>query len=166
MGREVGKEAAKHKLAIMTGGGPGVMEAANRGAKETPLGCSYGCAILIPEEQSSNKYMDTCRVFKNFFIRKVMLCRFSTGFIVLPGGFGTLDELFEMLTLIKTKRVKNFPIVLMGSEYWKPMLKYFDETMLQTGTVRQEEYKYIYVTDDPSDAVSHILKQEHVRVDV
>jgi len=155
LARNVGCELAKNSFTVMTGGGPGVMEAANRGCKETG-GYSLGCNIKIPEEQDANPYLDKMITFKYFFVRKVMLTINSSGFIVLPGGFGTLDELFEMATLIQTHKVENFPVVLMGKKYWEPLMQYLEDTMVKAGTIAAEDVRKIFITDSPEEAVDFI----------
>lgn len=155
LARHVGQELAKSRFTVMTGGGPGIMEAANRGAKEAG-GYSVGCNIEIPEEQRPNPHLDKWITFKYFFVRKVMLTINSGGFIVLPGGFGTLDELFEMTTLIQTNKIKNFPIVMMGESYWRPLLDYLENTLLKMGTISADDVRKIYITDSPEEAVNFI----------
>lgn len=155
LGVEVGKKLALNGIGVMTGGGPGIMEAANKGAKEAGGG-SYGCRISILTERSQNSYLDCNLKFKYFFTRKYMLARFSIGFIALPGGFGTMDELFEMLTLVCTEKIKRFPIVLIGVEYWKPLLEYLDNTFVKNGVITAEELKLIYLTDSIDEAINYI----------
>ena len=145
--REVGGALAKLGVTTMTGGGPGIMEAANRGAKEAG-GRSIGCNIVLPMEQQPNPYVDRFIEFRYFFVRKVMLVKYSVGFIVLPGGFGTLDELFEALTLVQTRKISTFPVVLMGVEYWKPMIDFINTTLVANGTIDAEDIKLLTVTDD------------------
>ncbi|MFO1077708.1 MAG: TIGR00730 family Rossman fold protein [Planctomycetota bacterium] len=140
---------------IMTGGGPGIMEAANRGAREAN-GLSVGCNITLPHEQQPNPYLDRFIEFRYFFVRKVMLVKYSYAFVVLPGGFGTLDELFEAATLIQTRKIADFPLVLMGTEFWRPMLDFLRGTMVAQGTIAAEDVDRILVTDDPDAAVAHI----------
>ena len=122
--RELGAIIAQAKFAVMTGGGPGLMEAANRGAKEAN-GVSIGCNIVLPQEQEPNRYLDKWVEFRYFFVRKLMLVKYSYGFVAAPGGFGTLDELFEVATLIQTGKIRNFPVVLLGVEYWSPLSSSF-----------------------------------------
>ncbi|MFN6195909.1 MAG: TIGR00730 family Rossman fold protein, partial [Planctomycetota bacterium] len=121
MARDVGAGLARAGFTVMTGGGPGIMEAANRGAREAG-GLSVGCNITLPHEQKHNPYLDRFVEFRYFFVRKVMLVKYSYAFVVLPGGFGTMDELFEAATLIQTRKIEDFPLVLMGTEYWRPLL--------------------------------------------
>lgn len=157
VGVELGKELAKKGYAVMTGAGPGIMEAANKGAK-IGGGKSYGCSIKIPNEQRSNTFLDKVVEFKYFFARKVILTRFSSGFIALPGGYGTLDELFEMATLVKTDRMKSFPIVLIGCDFWQPMLTYLEQKLITYGTISESELHCFYLTDSVPEAIEHIEK--------
>ncbi|HLT24091.1 MAG TPA: TIGR00730 family Rossman fold protein [Ignavibacteria bacterium] len=154
LGRHIGGELAKMGFTVMTGGGPGVMEAVNRGAMEAG-GRSVGCNIELPFEQQPNPYMDKWVELDFFFVRKVMLLKYSYGFIVLPGGFGTLDELFETLTLIQTQKIKNFPVVVMGKDFFGPIIKQMD-VMLQEGTISEEDLKLILFTDNVDEAMAHI----------
>ena len=156
LAREVGDRLARAGFTTITGGGPGVMEAANRGAKEAD-GHSVGCSIQLPFEQSGNPYLDVMVEFHYFFVRKVMLVKYSYAFIVLPGGFGTMDEIFETATLIQTGKMKEFPIVIMGSDYWKPLLHLLVERMVPEGTIDQEDVDRLIVTDSPDEAVSRVL---------
>ena len=151
----IGKKLALHGIAVMTGGGPGVMEAANRGAKEVG-GDSYGCRIDISTERNENKYLDKNMLFRYFFTRKFMLARFSMGFIALPGGFGTMDEIFEMVTLVKTEKIAEFPIVLIGVEFWQPLIDYLETTFVANGTISQDEVKALFLTDSIDEALNHI----------
>jgi len=150
LAREVGAELAKAGFTVMTGGGPGIMEAANRGAREA-RGRSVGCNIKLPMEQHPNPYLDSFVEFHYFFVRKLMLAKYSYAFVALPGGFGTLDELFEIATLVQTGKVKQFPIVLAGVEYWTPMLDYFRKTMLAEGTIHAEDIDRFIVSDSPTE---------------
>lgn len=155
MGREVGKRIAKTGLTTMTGGGPGIMEAANRGAREAG-GRSIGCNIVLPMEQKPNPYVDKFVDFKYFFVRKVMLVKYSYAFVVLPGGFGTMDELFEALTLVQTRKIENFPVVLMGESYWRPLLDFLRLTMLGGKTISPEDMDLLTITDSPDVAIKAI----------
>lgn len=157
MARRTGHLLAAAGYAVMTGGGPGIMEAANRGAREGG-GCSIGANIQLPHEQFPNPYVERFVEFRYFFVRKVMLVKYSVAFIFMPGGFGTLDELFETLTLIQTGKINNFPVVLMGREYWQPMLDFLTETMVPGGTIDQADVDRIFVTDSPDEAVYHIVE--------
>ncbi|MEI7658352.1 MAG: TIGR00730 family Rossman fold protein [Phycisphaerae bacterium] len=151
MARAIAGRMARMGLTMMTGGGPGIMEAANRGAKEAG-GKSIGCNIILPMEQKPNPYVDRFIEFRYFFVRKVMLVKYSVGFIVLPGGFGTLDELFEALTLVQTRKISSFPIVLMGVEYWAPLMDLITKTLVRNGTIDPEDVKLLTVTDDLDEA--------------
>lgn len=156
--RTMGYMLAEAGLTVMTGGGPGIMEAANRGAQEAH-GFSISCNIHLatPEPELANPYVDKHIIFKHFFVRKVMLTKYSSGFIALPGGFGTLDELFEMATLIQTHKIKNFPLVLMGSDYWSSLVDFIRDTLLKNGTISSADLEHIFVTDSPADALYHII---------
>lgn len=156
MARDTAKLVANAGLTVMTGGGPGIMEAANRGAQEVG-GRSVGCNITLPMEQGANPYLDTFVEFDHFFVRKVMLLRYSYAFVALPGGFGTLDEVFETITLIQNKKIKNFPIVMMGTDFWAPMKDFIFDTLLKNETISPEDLRLLYFTDDPADALSCIL---------
>ncbi len=155
LARAVGAGLAKHGFTTMTGGGPGIMEAANRGARDAG-GKSIGCNIILPFEQKPNPYVDRSINFKYFFVRKVMLVKYSYGFIVMPGGFGTLDELFETLTLIQTDKISDFPVVLMGIEFWQPMLDFLRDRMVREGTIDAFDLGRFLVTDDPNEAVQYV----------
>jgi uncharacterized protein (TIGR00730 family) len=147
---------AREGFAIITGGGPGLMEAANKGAKEAG-GLSIGCNIELPFEQGTNPWVDTAIDFRYFFVRKMMFVKYAEAFVIFPGGFGTLDELFEALTLIQTHKIHNFPVILFGSEYWRGMLDWIRDTMLHEGKISPEDLDIIQVTDSPEDAVRRIL---------
>lgn len=155
LGREMGARIARLGLTTMTGGGPGIMEAANRGAKESG-GRSIGCNIVLPKEQKPNPYVDRWIEFRYFFVRKVMLVKYSVAFVVLPGGFGTLDELFEALTLVQTRKIEGFPIVLMGVDYWGPMMSFFRETLVRNATIDPQDLDLIKLTDSPDEAIAHL----------
>ena len=142
--------------AVVTGGGPGVMEAANRGCQECG-GMSIGFNIELPHEQGSNAYLDIGVTFHHFYVRKTMFVKAAEGFVVFPGGFGTADELFESLTLIQTGKVEHFPVVLFGSEYWGPLLNWIRDSALPEGTVSPADLELLTVTDDPEDAVRCVL---------
>ena len=152
--REIGKELGNIGFSIMTGGGGGLMEAANRGAKDAG-GLSIGCNIKLPKEQKPNIYLDKWIEFEHFFVRKVMLIKYSYAFVVMPGGFGTLDELFEALTLIQTKKMSNFPIVLMDKAYWKQLIKLFD-TMENEKAISSLDLDLLLITDSVEEAINHI----------
>jgi uncharacterized protein (TIGR00730 family) len=150
---------ARAGFAVITGGGPGIMEAANRGAFEAG-GISVGCNIELPFEQKPNDYLTTYLKFKYFFVRKTMFVKYSTAFLIFPGGFGTLDELFESLTLIQTRKIKNFPVILFGSEYWGGMLKWAQEMMLAEGKISDTDMRLLNVTDSPAEAVDIVVKSQ------
>ncbi|MCP3959006.1 MAG: TIGR00730 family Rossman fold protein [bacterium] len=155
--REVGGELARRGFAVMSGGGPGVMEAANRGAKEAG-GLSIGCNIELPHEQEPNPYLDHWVDFRYFFVRKVMLTKYSTGFVLMPGGFGTLDEIFETATLIQCGKIDDFPLVLMGTDYWRGMIDFMNQTMVPEGTISPADPERFLLTDSPAEAADHVLK--------
>jgi uncharacterized protein (TIGR00730 family) len=157
LARAVGSRLAKAGFTVMTGGGPGIMEAANRGAREAG-GRSIGCSIQIPDEQVGNPYLDLMVEFHYFFVRKVMLVKYSYAFIVLPGGFGTMDEIFETATLIQTGKMDDFPIVIMGSDYWRPLLRLLEEKMIPEGTIDAEDLSQLVLTDSAEEAVSLVLR--------
>ncbi|MGH2552878.1 MAG: TIGR00730 family Rossman fold protein [Chitinophagaceae bacterium] len=152
--RSLGKRIAELGFATMTGGGPGIMEAANRGAFENG-GLSVGCNIQLPFEQKPNPYVTKSITFEHFFVRKVLLVKYSYAFIIMPGGFGTMDEFFEILTLIQTKTVTDFPIVLFGKEYYQPLMEMI-EWMVDKGTISKEDLSLMLLTDDEEEAMSHI----------
>lgn len=154
LGVEVGRAVANLGFGVMTGGGPGIMEAANRGAKEAG-GLSVGCNIRLPHEQHTNKYLDRSVTFEHFFVRKVLMFKYSYAFIVLPGGMGTMDELFEALTLVQTGKIKEFPIILIGKEYWKNLMDMLD-IMVKNQTIRKEDLDIFLLTDSVEEAISHI----------
>ncbi len=153
LGRAVGARIAGLGLTTMTGGGPGLMEAANRGAKEAG-GASIGCNIELPKEQRPNPYLDRFITFRYFFVRKVMLVKYSYGLVVLPGGFGTMDELFEVLTLVQTKKISAFPVVLMGRDYWQPLVAFLQSTMVARRTIDSEDLKTFTLTDSVEEMAS------------
>lgn len=156
LARAVGAGLARQGFTVMTGGGPGIMEAANRGAKEAG-GRSIGCNIILPWEQHPNPYLDKVVDFQHFFVRKTMLIKYSYGFVALPGGFGTLDEIFEALTLIQTGKIKDFPMVLVGTEFWRPLMDgVMRDRLLAEGTISPGDLDFIKVTDSPEEAVAFI----------
>ena len=155
--REVGSLFAREEFAVVTGGGPGVMEGANRGAQEAG-GVSVGFNIRLPHEQGSNPYLDFSLTFEHFYVRKTMFVKVAEGFVVFPGGFGTLDELFESLTLIQTGKITNFPVVLFGSDYWAGLLTWIDAQLLAGGTISTEDRALLTVTDDPAVAVQTVVE--------
>lgn len=156
LAREVGSALSRIGFTVMTGGGPGIMEAANRGAKDAG-GPSVGCNILLPMEQAANPYLDREVTFRYFFVRKVMLVKYSYAFVVMPGGVGTMDELFESITLIQTGKIKSFPIVLMGIDYWRPLIEFL-KFMVEARTIDASDLDLLLVTDSIDEAMSHIQK--------
>jgi uncharacterized protein (TIGR00730 family) len=154
LARKVGARLAQMGFTVMTGGGPGIMEAASRGAKEAG-GFTVGCNIVLPEEQMVNPWVDRSITFDHFFVRKVMLVKYSYAFVVMPGGLGTMDELFEALTLIQTKKIDNFPVVLMGTEYYRPLMSVVFK-MVAAGTISNTDLDLLLVTDSIDDAMDHI----------
>jgi uncharacterized protein (TIGR00730 family) len=160
--RETARRFAEAGLAVVTGGGPGAMEAANRGAKEGG-GLSVGFNILLPHEQGLNAYCDISRTFKHFYVRKVMFVKAAEGFVIFPGGFGTMDELYESLTLIQTGKIGTFPVVLFDSDYWGEMLDWVRGEMLADGLVSASDLDLLHLTDDPEDAVQRVVEMIDAR---
>jgi uncharacterized protein (TIGR00730 family) len=156
MGVEVGRHLAEAGVAVITGGGPGSMEAANKGAVEGN-GVSVGLGIELPFEQGLNRWVDLGINFRYFFARKTMFVKYAQGFIVLPGGLGTLDELFEAMVLVQTRKVTSFPIVLLGVDFWSPMIEWIRETLVKEGMVSEKDLDLIQLVDDPADAVHRVL---------
>ena len=156
LARLIGQNLAKIGLTVMTGGGPGIMEAANRGAKEAG-GRSVGCDIVLPIEQKHNKYLDSIVTFNYFFVRKVLLFKYSYAFVVMPGGVGTMDEFFEALTLIQNRKIFNFPVVLFGKDYFEPLMNFLKE-MVEEGTIDAKDLDLMLLTDSVEEAISHIHK--------
>jgi uncharacterized protein (TIGR00730 family) len=154
LGIEVGAAISRLGFTVLTGGGPGIMEAANRGAHEAG-GQSIGCNIVLPFEQQPNPYLDLMLEFRYFFVRKVMLVKYSYGFVVLPGGVGTMDEMFEALTLIQTGKIKDFPVVLMGVDYYEPLMEFLHE-MVEAGTISPNDLNLVKVTDSIEEAMHHL----------
>jgi uncharacterized protein (TIGR00730 family) len=150
----LGKKISEMGFTTMTGGGPGIMEAANRGAYENG-GVSVGCNIRLPFEQKPNPYVTRSITFEHFFVRKVLLVKYSYAFVIMPGGFGTMDEFFEILTLVQTKTVTNFPIVLFGKEFYTPLMNLLS-WMAEQGTISKEDLSLVLITDDEEDAMNHI----------
>src|SRR6185295_6556934 len=146
-------------FAVITGGGPGIMEAANRGAFEAG-GLSIGCNIELPFEQKANPYQTLSLTFKYFFVRKMMFVKYSLGFVIFPGGFGTLDELFEALTLMQTKKIRNFPIVLFGSQYWSGMLDWLRAVVLPGGKISEHDMDIFHITDSPAEVVEIVTRAQ------
>lgn len=157
MGRELGRRLAQSGFTVMTGGGPGLMEAANRGAFESG-GRSIGCNILLPFEQKPNPYLHRNVNFRYFFVRKVMLVKYSYAYVILPGGLGTLDEMCEALTLIQTGKIYDFPVILLGVSYWSGFLTWLKERVEKEGALRMSEIQSLIVTDDVEQAIREILK--------
>jgi uncharacterized protein (TIGR00730 family) len=155
--RDVGRRLAEAGFAVVTGGGPGAMEAANRGACEGG-GVSVGFNIELPHEQHENPYLDISVTFKHFYARKTMFVKAAEGFVIFPGGFGTLDELFEALTLIQTGKVSHFPVVLFDAGYWRPLLDWVRERLLPEGMISTEDLDLLAVTDNPTEAVATIIE--------
>jgi len=164
MAVETAQEVTRQGFGVITGGGPGIMEAGNKGAN-SGKGKSVGLGIEIPHEQGINTFVDKELgiVFKYFFARKVMFVKYAQGFIVFPGGFGTLDEFFEAMTLIQTNKIYRFPVVLLGTDYWQGLIDWMKNTMIQTETIKEEDLSLFHLTDDPKEAVDIICEfyQEH-----
>ncbi|MBI4428055.1 MAG: TIGR00730 family Rossman fold protein [Ignavibacteriales bacterium] len=166
MAVEVSKELVKRGFNVLTGGGPGIMEAGNKGAREQGGG-SIGVAIELPFEEAMNQFVDKKKsiTFRHFFVRKVMFVKYAHGFVVLPGGFGTLDEFFEAITLIQTHKTRPFPVVLMGKEYWHGLVEWISSKVLKTGMISSKDLDLFRLTDDPieaADIVSEFYKKHHV----
>jgi uncharacterized protein (TIGR00730 family) len=155
MARKLGSSLATAGFSVMTGGGPGLMEAANRGAKEVG-GYSMGCNIALPHEQKPNPYLDSYVQFEHFFVRKVMLVKYSCAFVIMPGGFGTLDEAFEIAILIQTRKLSKFPIVLMGEAFWQPLRQFIRDKMVGMGLINEEDLGIVKITDDVDGAIEWI----------
>ncbi|OPY09890.1 MAG: LOG family protein YgdH [Syntrophaceae bacterium PtaB.Bin095] len=151
------RRLAQKGFSVITGGGPGIMEAANKGAAEAG-GKSIGMNIRLPFEQKPNPYANISIEYKYFFVRKVMFVKYAVAYVIFPGGFGTLDELFEALTLIQTKRIKSFPVILFGQEYWSGMIDWLRNTMVREDKIVAEDLDFIKIVDDPDEAVRHIQK--------
>ena len=152
LARDVGGALARAGFVVMTGGGPGIMEAANRGAREAG-GLSVGCNIRLPREQKPNPYLDRFIELEHFFVRKVMLVKYSCAFIVMPGGFGTLDEAFEVITLVQTGKLERFPVISMGGRFWADLRRFAAETMYREGTIGAEDVGFIHDAATPDEAV-------------
>jgi uncharacterized protein (TIGR00730 family) len=152
--RALGQLIAKKGFTVMTGGGPGIMEAANRGAKDV-FGRSIGCNVELPKEQQPNPYIDFHLIMNHFYVRKVLLLKYSYAFAVFPGGFGTMDELFETLTLLQTKKISNFPVVLFGKDYWSKLLEQ-TKVMQDIGTICKNDLELFLVTDSVTEAMEYI----------
>jgi uncharacterized protein (TIGR00730 family) len=161
--RATGRAFAEAGFAVVTGGGPGVMEAANRGCREAG-GLSVGFNIELPHEQGINAYCDIALTFHHFYARKVMFVKAAEGFVIFPGGFGTQDELWEALTLMQTGKIRNFPVVLFDTDYWEELLDWLREEMLDDGLISPGDIDLLYVTDDPSEAVARVVEHHDGRV--
>jgi uncharacterized protein (TIGR00730 family) len=157
LGRKLGAALARRGFAVITGGGPGIMEAVNRGCQEAG-GLSVGCNIELPDEQELNDYVDLGVEFRYFFVRKNMFVKYARGFVIFPGGLGTLDELFESLTLAQTGKIEHFPIVLFGSEYWTGLLDWMRKVVLGRGAISPEDLDLMTITDDPEEAAEMATK--------
>lgn len=155
---ETARRLVKEGYAIATGGGPGIMEAANKGAKEAG-GVSVGLNIDLPEEQEPNKYIGTYLNFRYFFVRKVMFVKYAVAFVIFPGGFGTLDELFEPLQLIQTQKIKPFPVILVGKEYWKGLVNWIKEVLLARGKISSHDLNLFHIAEEPEEIVSFIKEK-------
>jgi len=158
MARAIGKKLAENGFTVMTGGGPGIMEAANRGAKEGG-GVSVRCNIKLPFEQKLNPYIDLKVEFEFFFTRKVILRKNSVAYVLMPGGFGTMDEIFEVLTLIQTGKLPARPVICMGSDYWSHMQSFIRNTLLESGAISPKDLDLVHLTDDAQDAVEYISRK-------
>ena len=155
LARDMGRALAEAGYAVMTGGGPGLMEAANRGARDAG-GLSLGCNIKLPKEQKPNKYLDKFIEFEHFFVRKVMLVKYSSAFVVMPGGYGTLDEAFEVATLIQTGKLERFPIIGLGGKFWFDLRKFARETLIVEGVIDPEDIKFVHPVESVEEAMSFI----------
>ncbi len=153
LAREIGSACANSGFTVMTGGGPGIMEAGNRGAHEAG-GRSIGCNIILPHEQSANPYVTKEVTFRYFFVRKVMLVKYSQAFIIMPGGFGTMDEAFEATTLIQTAKIVDFPVIFVGKDYWEPLFKFLREVMVPEATIDEEDVEKLILTDSVDEVIS------------
>lgn len=160
---ETARQLGEAGFPIITGGGPGMMEAANKGAQLASVP-SVGCNIELPFEQSGNPFLDVGIDFRYFFVRKTMFVKYACAFVIFPGGFGTMDELFESLTLIQTNKVRDFPVVLFGSSYWQGLLDWVRSTMLEEGKISPGDMDLMLVTDDPAEATAHIVERHKVQL--
>lgn len=157
MAERLGELSVKNGFSVITGGGPGIMEAANKGAKKAG-GESIGLNIELPFEQKPNRYINTLLNFRYFFVRKVMMIKYSIAFVIMPGGFGTMDELFESLTLLQTNKIKPFPIIMIGFSYWQGLLKWMEEKLVGCGNIDKKDLKLLTVVETPEEAMEVILK--------
>jgi len=160
LSRAMGAALAEAGYAVLTGGGPGLMQAANQGARETG-GLSLGCNIRLPSEQQPNPYLDRFIEFEHFFVRKVMLVKYSSAFVVMPGGFGTMDEAFEVATLIQTGKLDRFPIVGMGGDFWTDLRKFARQTMLTKGVISEEDLTFVHPVNGVAEAMRFIQEPQH-----
>ena len=158
--RDLGRRLAEAGFAVITGGGPGIMEAATRGAHDVK-GRSIGCNLELPFEQAANPYIDTLVNFRYFFVRKTMFIKYSSAFVIFPGGFGTLDELLEALTLIQTGKISHFPVVLFGCAYWQGLYDWLRDTVLADGKIGPVDLDLLQLTDDPDDAAARVIAAKH-----
>ena len=156
--RETARLLGEAGFSVITGGGPGIMEAANRGAQEAGAR-SIGCNIELPFEQGMNPFVEMGIEFRYFFVRKTMFVKYARGFVIFPGGFGTMDELFESLTLIQTGKVRNFPVVVFGTEYWSGLMEWLNTVMGAQGKISPEDMELIHLTDDPEEVVRHLVER-------
>src|SRR5689334_19424578 len=163
-GEQIGRALANRGFAVITGGGPGLMEAVNKGAHDAG-GLSVGCNIELPHEQSLNRYVDLGVEFRYFFVRKNMFVKYARGFVIFPGGFGTLDELFESLTLAQTGKIEHFPIVLFGTPYWSGLLQWLKDEVLPTGAIAPDDLKLMTLTDDPEEAAEMATRPLPVHIE-
>ena len=157
---DLGKRLSQQNIAVITGGGPGVMEAANRGAMEGP-GASVGLNISLPEEQVNNEYQDISLNFRYFFVRKFMFVKHAVGFVIFPGGYGTMDELFEALTLVQTNKVKPFPIVLVSKDYWQGLIDWIAGTMKEHHCINVKDLELLHIVDSAEEAAQIVIKHYH-----
>lgn len=155
---KVAEDLARKGFAIISGGGPGIMEAANKGAQNAN-GISVGLNIELPMEQTPNNFQDIRVEFRYFFVRKLMFVKYAVGYVIFPGGFGTMDELFEALTLIQTKKIRSFPVVLVGTEYWKGLIDWLKGTVLSMGAISPEDLDLMHIVDDPAEVTDIIIKR-------
>ena len=160
--RDLAARLCRHDFAVITGGGPGIMEAANRGAKESG-GMSVGCNIELPFEQGMNEYVDVAVNFRYFFVRKMMFVKYAEAFVIFPGGFGTLDELFEALTLIQTGKIHNFPIILFGSDYWQGLVDWLHASVVARGNISPDDARWLIVTDSVEEVLRIVDAADHRR---
>ncbi|MFA5354477.1 MAG: TIGR00730 family Rossman fold protein [Thermodesulfovibrionales bacterium] len=158
---EVARHLADAGFSVITGGGPGIMEGANKGAKEGK-GKSVGLNIMLPHEQVSNEYQDVSISFRYFFVRKLMFIKYAVAFVIFPGGFGTMDELFEALTLVQTGKIEPFPIILFGREYWQGLINWMKQTLVPQGTIGNEDFALLSLVDKPEEVCT--ILREHYRV--